>query len=65
MSDINDSNLNPIENYGENNKIQTNEKQEQEVNIISSKKDNNINEISIPIEENFEQLQNKKNNVQT
>jgi len=65
MSDINDSNLNPIENYGENNKIQTNEKQEQEVNIISSKKDNSINEISIPIEENFEQYQNKKDNVST
>ena len=65
MSDINDSNLNPIENYGENNKIQTNEKQEQEVNIISSKKDNNINEISIPIEENFEQYQNKKDNFST
>ena len=67
MLNINDSNLDPVENYGENNikldKIQTNVKQEQEVDIISSKKNNNVNEISIPIEENFEQFQNKKNNV--
>ena len=56
MSNISNSNLNHIDNYGGNN---INVNQESTINKTPLQ-NNNIKEISIPIEENFEQYQKNK-----
>ena len=67
MQDINDSNLNPIDNNYEKknvnfNKIDINVNQEPELNVIPPQNNSNIKEVSIPIEENFEQYKKNKDN---